>query len=93
MTELKKAEKEFMTWLDNVNYSGHTSGYPANHYRLIEGVKDGTERRASFINSDEKTEPYVVVNGAFPKAEQKFTIYQFYEWMKKPNRVSFMQQF
>ena len=88
--KLHKAESDFIMWLDNVNYSGANTDIQAPHYKLIEGFKDGKERRVAFIYDALKGKAYVSINTMFPNAEQKLTIDQFYEWMQKP--VSVMMQ-
>ena len=91
--KLHLAEKDFIQWLDSVEYSGNTDGYP--HYGLIEGVRELIEHRISFILNWIDPEPYIIMNSRFPKAEQKLTIEQFYEWMESPvkQKDSFLQQF
>jgi len=90
--KLHKAESDFIMWLDNVNYSGANIDIQAPHYKLIEGFKDGKERRVAFIYDALKGKAYVSINSMFPKAEQKLTIDQFYGWMKKPARVMMQYQ-
>lgn len=95
MSELQKVEEEFMTWLDNVNYSAVEAGLMADsiYYRLIEGVRNGEYYNASFDAKRGSNEPLITIRARFPRGEQRFTINQFREWMSAPNRTSFLQQF
>jgi len=84
MDDLKKAEQEFITWLDNVNYSGTITKRYKNctYYRLIEGFKNGSNYNVSFdINSLGVAQ--VTQRANFPRAEQNYTIESFYQWMKE----------
>lgn len=100
--KLKLAEKDFIAWLDEIKYDKIDSNKrlyhyeeKIRHYRLIEGVKEVIDKRVSFIYSHSGTAPHIVVNARFPKAEQKLSIDQFYEWMESPEKQkdSFLQQF
>lgn len=83
MTELRKVEKEFITWLDNVNYSGYTKDAQAVYYRLIEGKKNGVFHRVSFIVDIKNPKPRISSRAIYPRAEQNYTIESFYQWMKE----------
>lgn len=84
MENLKKAEQEFIEWLDNVNYSGTERKILADstYYRLIEGMKNGNPYNVSFDVRMLK-EPKITLRAKFPRSEQKFTIESFYTWMKE----------
>lgn len=93
--KLKSLEFEFVNWLDNVNYSGSTMQLFGDsiYYKLIEGFKNGKPYNVSFDAKQYFKDSVIIIRAQFPRGEQRFTIEQFYEWMKKPNRVSFLQQF
>ena len=86
--QLKKAETEFISWLDNVNYSGVTKQLygNSNYYRLIEGVKNGMCYNVSFNNKTYPREPEIIQRALFPRSEHKYTVESFYQWMKEEGK-------
>ena len=93
INNLRDAELTFIKKLDILTYSDSAAGASVPHYMLIEGVMAGAERKVSFIISDSKPEPWIVIGGCSPKAEQKLSIAQFYEWLNNPvkHKASVMQ--
>jgi len=89
MDELKKAEQEFITWLDNVNYSQCDNSQHKHcvYYRLIEGMKNGTMYCVAFCLISDKREPQISRRAIFPRAEQNYTIESFYQWMKEEGHL------
>ena len=85
MDELIKIETEFTTWLDNVNYSqcDDSEHKPCIHYRLIEGMKNGTKYCVAFYLISDKREPQISSRAIYPRAPQDYTIESFYQWMKE----------
>lgn len=90
---LRDAELAFIAKLDKLTYSDSAACKKAPHYMLIEGVIGANEVRATFIVSRLIKEPCIIINGSFPKREQKLTITQFYEWLNNPSKqqTAFMQ--
>ena len=86
--KLKKAETEFISWLDNVNYSqcDNSQHKPCIHYRLIEGIKNGTKYCIAFYLISEKREPKISSRSIYPRAPQDYTIESFYRWMKEESK-------
>jgi len=96
MTELQKAEKDFIMWLDNVNCSGVDDvrhHHKCIYYRLIEGMRDNVLHSVSFHIDRQTGQPKISSRAIYPRSPQVYTIEQFYEWMSKPNKTSFLQQF
>jgi hypothetical protein len=91
--KLELAEVIFIASMEGLPaYSESMPCFHAPHYRLIEGVVNGIERRVSFTYDTMKGKPVIYINSCFPRATQELTIIQFYEWMDKPHRIMMQDQ-